>query len=308
MITEPGVYEGISAVDYHADPCPEPSLSASLIDRLLERSPAHARAAHPRFVTPETEDWKFNLGEAVHTMLLGGQPLCVIDERSYQGKEARLARDAALNDHQLPILTHQLNRAETICDAIRTQIKLHPELNHVLDPPGLHEATVLWREDLLGSTGLWCRCRPDILFDREIWDLKITATAATPEVWGAGHAWRMGYPRRAAWYRRGLRKVMGVMPSYRFIVVENEAPYALSHFECSNEALDLGVKEVEAALEIWTRCMQSGDWPAYSTELQWINPPVWAQYRSAEVLARHQFSTHDEVQSPHVIEPWGFGV
>lgn len=305
MIDSPGVYKDIPPAAYHADPCPEPSLSASLIDRLLERSPAHARAAHPRFVTPEVEEFRFSLGDLVHNLLLGGRRICVIDAKSYQGKDAKAARDAALEAGETPVLLHQLHRAERVRNAILGQLKDHPELSTILEPPAVFEATVAWQED----SGLWCRCRPDILFDREIYDLKITGVAATPEAWGASHAWRMGYARRAVWYRRGLRKAHGVMPRYFFVVVEDEPPYAISHFECSPEALDIATREIEQALAIWTRCMETGEWPSYSTDLQWINPPNWAHYRSEEVLARHAFSVpQDETQAPYTITPETFGV
>ena len=38
--------------EYHADPCPAPSLSRSIAKLLVERSPAHAYAAHPRLGGP----------------------------------------------------------------------------------------------------------------------------------------------------------------------------------------------------------------------------------------------------------------
>ena len=46
MIGKAGIYT-LSAEAYHADPCPEPSLSASIANVLLQRSPAHARIQHP---------------------------------------------------------------------------------------------------------------------------------------------------------------------------------------------------------------------------------------------------------------------
>ena len=47
MITEPGIYT-VAARDYHADCCPEPSLSSSLVKMICLSSALHAWQAHPR--------------------------------------------------------------------------------------------------------------------------------------------------------------------------------------------------------------------------------------------------------------------
>src|SRR5215831_5713580 len=47
MSVTPGVY-AMPAAQYHADPCPTPSLSASIIKLICLDSPAHAWTAHPK--------------------------------------------------------------------------------------------------------------------------------------------------------------------------------------------------------------------------------------------------------------------
>jgi hypothetical protein len=47
VILTAGIHD-TTAVDYHADPCPEPSLSAHIAALLCARSPRHAWAAHPK--------------------------------------------------------------------------------------------------------------------------------------------------------------------------------------------------------------------------------------------------------------------
>jgi hypothetical protein len=304
MIVSPGIYPDIPASVYHADPAPNPSLSCSILERLLERTPAHAYAAHPRLTKQEPEEFKHNLGTVVHELLLGGGGLIVIDADSWRGKEAQGARDAALRDGQTPVLRHHYEEAMQIFERILLQMEQHPDLKGLLEV-AIPEASAFWQE----PSGFWCRCRPDLAMEDLLVDLKVTGVAATPEAWGAGHAMRMGYARRACFYRRGWRAVANVMPRYRFAVIENHPPYALSVFECSPEALDIGVREVAAGMAIWERCMRTNEWPAYPREIQWINPPVWAQYRSEEVLARHAFSQpQDEAQAPFVMGPEGFGV
>ena len=289
---KPGLYPDVSSADYHADPCPDGSLSCSWIDVLLERTPAHVKANHPRLrsTEPEPEEWKFNLGTAVHELLLlGDEAIFLVEAKDYKTNAAKEARDAALATGKLPLLGHQFDRADAIVAAIREQFDEHPLLRGVLaSPDAQREVTAIWQDEQHG--GVWCRSRPDLALPRMIMDLKVTGVAATPEAWGSSHAWKMGYARRAVWYRRGWRILTGVMPAYRFVVIEDAPPYAVSVFECAPEALDLATKEVMQALSIWQRCMEGGIWPGYSTDLQWIVPPTWAQYRTEEVLARHQMT------------------
>ena len=69
MIDRPGIYE-LSAEEYHADPCPTPSLSSSIARTLLASSPHHAWWEHPRFNPGRVreEDEKFDLGTAAHAL------------------------------------------------------------------------------------------------------------------------------------------------------------------------------------------------------------------------------------------------
>lgn len=71
-ITVPGVYPDIPEADYHADPCPTPSLSSSIGKELVNRSPWHAWTKHPR-LNPEVEPdnrASFDLGSAAHAFML----------------------------------------------------------------------------------------------------------------------------------------------------------------------------------------------------------------------------------------------
>src|SRR5690348_15257594 len=80
MTLTTGLHYNISANDYHADPCPEPSLTQS-IAKLILRSPAHARVAHPRLNPdqPERDGRRYDVGNIAHRLLLGrGRELEII--------------------------------------------------------------------------------------------------------------------------------------------------------------------------------------------------------------------------------------
>jgi hypothetical protein len=311
MIDRPGVYADIPAAQYHADDlCPEPSLSCSVAELLLSRSPAHAKAAHPRLRSegPEEDDGKFAMGSAVHELLLGDERIRELEFKDYKTQAARNARADAIANGMTPLLTHQLDEAVKIADRVRKQIDAHPELRGALAYPT--EQTVIWRED-----GFWCRCRPDVTLPGYLRDLKLTGTAATPEGWASRHAFAMGYDFRAAWYLRGWEKATGEAARYQFIVIEDEEPYALAWFEAPESVLDAARRKVDAALAIWSRCLKLGIWPAYTTQLQWLEEPKWMEFQTEATLYRAMAFTGQQldalegpVDPPYVMQPEHFGV
>ena len=72
-IDNPGIYT-IPLVEYIADPCPEPSLSASIAHTIVMESPLHAFIQHPRLNIGAIEHGsnKMDIGTIVHGMVLEG--------------------------------------------------------------------------------------------------------------------------------------------------------------------------------------------------------------------------------------------
>ena len=71
----PGIYDGVPEADYHADPCPEPSLSRSVMKLLIDLSPQHAYVAHPRVsgmpdLPDDGGDEVMDFGTAAHSSFL----------------------------------------------------------------------------------------------------------------------------------------------------------------------------------------------------------------------------------------------
>ena len=117
---EPGVYD-LDAAAYHADPCPEPSLSSSIGKLIVGRSPLHAKCAHPR-LNPDyqpRESGKFDLGSTVHKLILGkGAEVVAIEADDWRTKAAKEARDTARGDGKTPMLVGQLERAVLMYEAV----------------------------------------------------------------------------------------------------------------------------------------------------------------------------------------------
>jgi hypothetical protein len=90
-------------MQYHADPCPEPSLSASLALRARDVDAGTRSALHPRLnpaaVAHQAEH--FDIGTVAHAAFLEGRDVVAILEfDDFRTKDARAARDARARRRQ----------------------------------------------------------------------------------------------------------------------------------------------------------------------------------------------------------------
>lgn len=291
LITEPGVYGGVPETAYHEDRIMEGmTLSCSVALEMARKSPAHAAIKHPRLsleAPEEADEDRFDKGSAVHELLLGGEGrFAVVDAASWRSDAAKAARAAARKAGKIPLLRRHMDECRLIGDVVRDQFQEHPYLRDLLERADHKECTVVWREDH-PDYDFWCRCRPDLVVDGYIVDFKLTGADATPEGWGHRTAWDMGYDFRANFYRRGWAKATGGQRiDYRFVVIENKKPYAISLFEMTEQAFAEAEEGVHTAIEAWGTCLRESRWPGYETEPVWLEPPTWARYRWAAMKGR----------------------
>lgn len=277
IISEPGIY-AISAEDYHADCCPTPSLSASIVTILIQQSPLHAKSAHPRLTeNPVREEaTHLDLGRLCHALMLEGEDIAVVIEAdNYRTKAAQEARDAARLAGKCPILAHEMVEVREMMLACRMQLDAHEQAFEAFTEVGRPEQTLIWKEG-----DLWCRCRIDWLHLAKplIYDYKTGKRSARPESVSRVAAMD-GWGIQASFYRRGLKAVFDeeLDPIFRFVVQENFPPFALSVLELSPADLALADDQVEYAIDVFSDCLQSGVWPGYSKRVQRITSPAYIE-------------------------------
>lgn len=267
-----GIHQ-LGDAEYHSDPAPQPSLSSSIAKALIGQSPRHAWVAHPRLNpdhAPE-ESAIFDVGSAAHAVLLGkGADLVEIEAKDYKKKAAKTARDKARAAGHIPVLTAQMADVLAMSSAARVQLDAHEEAAGAFTD-GQPEVTLIWREG-----DVWCRCRLDWLpRDRRFFDDYKTTTDASPDT-VSRTTFGNGYDMQAAFYRRGIRKILAVPdPKFRFVVQEKAAPYALTVAALTPAALDMADRKVEAALDLWAWCLKRNEWPGYPGRTVYVDPPVW---------------------------------
>ena len=264
----------LSSDEYHADPAPEPSLNSTTARVLLSKTPAHAKAQHPRLsdvpLEPRSSE-AMDMGTAVHQLLLRDDRVEVGEFANYRTAEAQTWRDACRLDGRVPMLTHQWERAQSVANAVRDSMRGLPKPTPFT--AGTPEATLTWEEN-----GAWLRARLDWLRDdfTYIDDLKCTSKSANPKVWEK-QIWNMGYDLQAALYRRAVLHTYDTQPRFRWVVVETAPPYACSVVELSDEDMHAASVKVDAALSVWRECMEKNEWPAYPAEVHVAYAPGWAK-------------------------------
>ena len=280
----PGLAPWLSEADYHADRLtPVPSLSSSLARTLLERSPRHAWAQHPR-LNPDHQPRNseaFDIGKACHTLVLGrGAGVHVIDAEDWRGKDARAERDAARAVRVTPMLAHQYAAARVMAEAVRSRLK---RVGMSIED-GCTEIPAFAEVD-----GVLCRAMIDHAPSAPrlpLMDLK-TCEDASPEACMRAVT-GYGYDVQARWYQEVWEAATGEARRLRFVFVEKAPPHEISiielHSDADHEAdwsADAASKCAEAR-RIWRECLTAGEWPGYPPRVAVLGAPAWHRARWAD--------------------------
>lgn len=293
-ITKPGVYN-LTADEYHADPCPLPSLSSSIAKLLVTQTPLHAWTAHSR-LNPDferKESSKFDIGSASHALILNDKRAFeIVDAENWTTKAAREKREMARAAGLIPLLKDEWIRVECMARAARIQLDRHADA-HDAFRNGKPEQTLIWQE-----YGVWCRVRLDWLPDmRFTFDDYKSTKSADPDAWSR-NLFNLGFDIQAAFYKRGIRALkLCSDPVFRFIVQETETPHALSVVALMPGALDLAEHKIARAIDIWSRCLKTDTWPGYPQRTCYVDVPPWheAQFMARDARA-HEVA--DEFHRP----------
>ena len=275
-VTEPGLYR-MHAETYHADPCPEPSLSRSVAVKVLHKTPRHAWLAHPKLNLNFEEEHsdKFDLGSVAHTLLLNqGRTMEVLDYPDFRTKVAKEARDEARAGGKTAILFKDYERAVQMTEAARQQVgRINGCETAFLK--GEAEIVIAWQD----KDGIWCRTMVDWMQKPDgrrivVYDYKTTGTDANPEVLGR-HLLNLRLEMQFGFIERAIRTVVDpeLKVDFRFVVQETEPPYMLSVVDFDEQAKCMGQKKTAAAIALWHRCMTENHWPGYPRQICTLETP-----------------------------------
>jgi len=274
----------LSEYAYHTDQVDpdRPSLSRSVIQTLIQKTPAHARAAHPKLNPMWERETKpaFDVGTVCHQLLLDGA--AGVQVIAYDSWRTNAAKDAAAEARAhglIPLLEKDWEQVDAMMTALRAQLE---QRGDGLFTGGEHEVTLAWEE-----RGVLCRARLDYLTDREIHDFK-TSSNPEPAKFSRSSFFDYGYDLQDAFYRRGVKACLGDDREFKLAVVEKTAPYSLIVFESSPDTLELANRKIDWALVVWARCLAEDSWPGYSTRTHSVTLPPWAEPQWFDREAREE--------------------
>ena len=288
---KPGIYQGLSMAEYLAIP----ALSAGVIKTLVDECPAAAR--HDSYLNagrkPDDTD-ATDVGSIAHAILLEGSREClaIIDPADYPAKTGgipkgwtndaiRAARDAARAAGKIPLLPWDVAEIDAMVDAVHDFLAALRESEPAIwrafaVDGGASEVTMVWQD---GAT--LCKLRTDrISADHAvIVDYKTSGVSVEPDRWARSQLTGLGYYVSASWYRRGVRALTGVDPTYVFLAQETDAPYLCSLVGVDPAGLALGDEKCGAGLRRWQECIRTNTWPAYPARVCYPELPVWERNR-----------------------------
>ena len=266
---------------YHADPVAGGSLSCSMAKVIIKPGgPAKLRHQLDHGTKPKRV---FDLGHAAHLLVLGkGVPLAVIpdDLLGSNGAVSTAAAKAfvagARAEGKVPLKTSEAQQIADMADALTA----NPEADEVLHAEARQVELSAFAQD--EQTGVWLRCRFDLVAPGVVADYK-TAANAEPYQFARRTMLDLGYHMQAAHYL-DMAQQLGLAHAgapFQFIVQEKEAPYLPAVVTVGDEYLALGRRDMRRAIDLWDECNRTGQWPGYPATT--AMPPKWALNETDEL-------------------------
>jgi hypothetical protein len=265
-ITIPGTYD-IPADEYHR----HPALSSSGARRLLPPGcPALFRWEQDNPPAPKRE---FDFGHAAHKLVLGvGPDLVSVAAKDWRTNAAKEQRDLAHATGAVPLLAEEYERVMAMADALGG----HPLAGPLFAPGrGVAEQALFWHDE---PTGTPLRSLIDWRTGRLVVDYKSTTCASPDAVQKAIHNY--GYFQQGAFYLDGVRALgLADEPAFLLVFQEKTPPYLVTVVQLDETALRIGADLNRRAIDLYAECVATGQWPGYSSDIELIGLPSWAEYR-----------------------------
>ena len=248
--------------------------------KLLLRSPALYRWVKDHHVRENKPE--FDFGHAVHELVLGSGPgIDVIDADDWRLKDSREQRDESYEAGRAPLLRKDYERAQACAEAIYG----HPIARKLLDRRDHTEIAMMWDD-----RGVERKAKADGVSGRIGFDVKSTIDAET-KAFGRSAA-NFGYFTKDPYYRDAMRACLDIDdPGFLFVVVEHHPPHFVNVIEMTAEDVERGAQRNRRAIELFRKCRDADDWPAYGTGINTAHLPVWARIAEDEHYEEQEYTS-----------------
>lgn len=220
--------------------------------KLIGTSPLHYKTR------PKKRTRSLSVGSGLHAMLFDtARVVC------YEGIRRGKKWESFAEEHQdaLLMIESEYHPIKGMASAIRR----HTVAMRLLE--GEREQTIQWR-----MAGFDCEGTPDVFkvneYDAEDSLVELKTTASSDPRRFIRDTWKYHYPAQLAWYRQGLLESKRANPQHHYIVaVESSAPYPVTVFRVTEQAIERGERTWRLWLERLKVCRESDYWPAYTESI-----------------------------------------
>lgn len=280
----------ITATDYYADNLGTvPRLSQSVANKLLNESPYHAWASHPRLGGEQKRPSQAMLtGSLIHSLVEGvDHGIRVIEADSYRTKAAQEERDYAIDCGELPVLREKYDELVEAAKKIHERAKGFGFDLSAMSP----EVSILWDETTLTGHRVACKGRLDCWDGAAIVvDLKTTSDASVAAC--VKSIAERDYDLQAAAYIAAVESERPSMMGRVWFInlfVETTWPHLMTPVEMDESFLTIGRAKWQRAVELWHRCLTTDHWPGYVEQVVKVAAPSWVVSREMEASANFEY-------------------
>ena len=203
------------------------------------------------------------VGTAFHMAIL--EPDRFSNEVLGMDRRSKAAKDA-IAAGKIVLTPKDFKNIPGMAEAVHAHKLLKDYLNNVQSI----EQSIYWRD---ASTGLLCKCRPDLLtLDEVIVDLKKIANIMKAD----NAIFDYSYHVQAAHYTNGIKAAFGIDAAFNFAFVEAAPPHHILVGPIDSFDMRFGVQESAKAMARIADCLATGEWPGLPEKLTTFKMPPWA--------------------------------
>ncbi len=268
-----GVHADMSNEQYHSH---SGSYSRSALMK-YNKSPKHFWAEYINPDKPDSERTDAMIfGEAFHQKILEPD---LFDKNFAKKPERVLLKESgkeAYDEYKKKIKAlevsdkHFLSDVQSnMLDEMKHSIMSNEICNMMIEGAG-YEKSYFWEDQ---DTGLILKCRPDILQEQFIVDIKTCADASHRTM--QNDMKKYGYHIQAAMMIDGLLIVESKkIKSFYLLAIEKKYPFCHAIYEIDDIAIECGRRKYKKILFDLKNSLEKDEWPSYET--QSLSLPAWA--------------------------------
>ncbi len=253
-----GVIADLDIEEYHCSP----GVSRSGLVA-FKRSPLHYWHEHLRDDRKKREPTEAMVfGNAFHSWILESHTFHN-RYRAYTKTERRskAGRQYYESERLAAAFSERILISMEDCEQIKQMgyaIDNHPVANALIQD-AKYEQSFYWKDN---DTGILCKCRPDILQNNYVADLKTTTDASQRNF--EYEVKKYSYDLQAAMIHEGIKNTTGeFIDDFVFIAIEKEPPYAVGVYQLDKAMLQQAVLDFHELLVRFAECQQKKEWPGY---------------------------------------------